>query len=79
MAVDDLREHKDDHDPGKEIIKTLDQTCSNPRRSRSHGSVHGQGQSDQRIEQDGAQEDTGFDQGTQKPGLDDWEKPDGYP
>jgi len=24
-AVDDLREHKDDHDPGKEIIKTLDQ------------------------------------------------------
>ena len=25
MAVDDLREHKDDHDPGKEIIKTLDQ------------------------------------------------------
>jgi len=24
-AVDDLREHKDDHDPGKEIIRTLDQ------------------------------------------------------
>jgi hypothetical protein len=24
-AVDDLKEHKDDHDPGKEIIKTLDQ------------------------------------------------------
>ncbi len=25
-AVDDLREHKDDHDPGKEIIRTLDQS-----------------------------------------------------
>lgn len=24
-AVDDLREHKDEHDPGKEIIRTLDQ------------------------------------------------------
>ncbi len=24
-AVEELREHKDDHDPGKEIIKTLDQ------------------------------------------------------
>jgi hypothetical protein len=24
-AADDLRVHKDDHDPGKEIIKTLDQ------------------------------------------------------
>jgi hypothetical protein len=24
-AVDDLREHKDDHDPGREIIRTLDQ------------------------------------------------------
>ena len=24
-AADDLREHKDDHDPGKEIIRTLDQ------------------------------------------------------
>ena len=25
QAADDLREHKDDHDPGKEIIRTLDQ------------------------------------------------------
>ena len=25
QAVEELREHKDDHDPGKEIIKTLDQ------------------------------------------------------
>ena len=24
-AAEDLREHKDDHDPGKEIIRTLDQ------------------------------------------------------
>ena len=24
-TVEELREHKDDHDPGKEIIKTLDQ------------------------------------------------------
>jgi len=24
-AVEELREHRDDHDPGKEIIKTLDQ------------------------------------------------------
>jgi ankyrin repeat protein len=25
LAIEELREHKDDHDPGKEIIKTLDQ------------------------------------------------------
>ncbi len=65
QAIEDLREHKDDHDPGKEIIRTLDQPVPLLEDPDLMALCTDKDRVAGRTEQGGAQEDTSVDQGSE--------------